>query len=43
MRNQNLFNEKQKTIWNCSKDVVMYNYQDYNFCTVDDHKKLSNR
>ncbi|MGS0971679.1 MAG: hypothetical protein ACVCEJ_00315 [Candidatus Izemoplasmataceae bacterium] len=42
MRSQNLFNEKEKSLWNCAKDVVVYNYQDYKFCSVKENNNLNN-
>jgi len=33
MRSQNLFNEKEKSLWNCGKELVIYNYQGYKFCS----------
>ena len=39
MRNQNLFNEQEKTIWNCAKDIVVYDYQAYKFCSSQYNNK----
>jgi hypothetical protein len=34
MRSQNLFNEKEQSLWNCAKDIVVYNYQGFKFCST---------
>jgi len=30
MRSQNLLNEKEQTLWNSARDMVIYHYQNYN-------------
>jgi hypothetical protein len=38
MRSQNLFNEKGKSLWDCGKEVVVYNYQGYKFCSSPENQ-----
>ena len=41
MRSQHLFEDKNQTLWNCTKDIVVYNYQGYNFYSMKQSRKIS--